>query len=116
MPELLKLETSTETSYVNFVSKEGCDAIKINKRGWPDRLTVLNNGYSFYIEFKRCVKTSGLRQGEKYQNYIHKTLRARGFHVYLIDDIKEAKKIFKYELFFRKQISELMYTPKELVL
>ena len=112
MAELLKLESSTENSYVKWVDDQGCDAIKINKRGWPDRLTVLNNGYSFYIEFKRCVKTSGLRQGEKYQNYIHKTLRARGFHVYLIDDIKEAKKVFKYEL----KIAKFISIHKELIL
>ena len=98
MANTLKLESSTENAFVKWVTGEGYNAIKLNKVGWPDRLVVLENGYCFYIEFKRCVKTSGLRQGEKYQNYIHKKLRLRGFHVYLLDSIKEAKKVLNYEL------------------
>lgn len=112
MAEILKLESSTEGHFVKWVSKQGHEAIKINKRGWPDRVIVLSNGYSFYIEFKRCVKTSGLRQGEKYQCYIHKLLRAKGAHVYLVDDVKEAKKIFEYEL----KIANLIGKFKELEL
>ena len=114
MADILKLESSTENSFVKWVTNQKYEAIKINKRGWPDRLVVLNSGYSFYIEFKRCEKTFGLRQGEKYQNYIHKVLRARGFHVYLIDDIKEAKKIFNYELDWSNNIMKMFKPFKEM--
>lgn len=113
MDNTTPLESKTENKYVSFVDKLGYDALKINKVGWPDRLTVLNNGYSFYIEFKRNTKTFGKRQGEKYQNYIHKKLRAKGTHVYLVDTFLEAKEIFEYELIISTQISKLMYMPKE---
>jgi len=97
---IIKLETSTETKYANWVTKLGFDCLKVHKRSWPDRLTILNNGYSFYIEFKREGKLNkfGKRQGEKFQKYTHNELRKRGIHVYLVDDIYQAKDIFNYEL------------------
>lgn len=100
VPEILKLETTDEGSYVKWVTAQGFDCLKVNKRSWPDRLTILNNGYSFYIEFKREGKADkfGRRKGEKFQIYTHKNLRKRGIHVYLVDDAAQAKEIFKYEL------------------
>ena len=99
MAELLRLETSTEKAYVKYVESYDCTALKINKRSWPDRFTVLRYGYGFYIEFKRDNKRFGKRQGEKYQQHTHNELRKRGIHVYLVDDLQQAKEIFHYELF-----------------
>jgi len=93
-----KLESSIENAYVRYVESLNFNAIKIQKRSWPDRLTVLLNGYGFYIEFKRDKDKFGKREGEKYQAYAHNQLRNRGFHVYLVDDLKQAKEIFEYEL------------------
>lgn len=94
------LETVVEGKYVSWVDEQGYDAIKINKLGWPDRLTILDFGYSFYIEFKRKGKRKhfGKRQGETYQSYIHKKLREKGTHVYLVETLEEAKKVFTYEV------------------
>ena len=114
--ELLKLETSDETTYVNWVTKQGFDCLKVHKRSWPDRLTVLNWGYSFYIEFKREGKADkfGKRKGEKFQKYTHGELRKRGIHVYLVDDIYQAKAIFKHELAWSNNIMTMFKPFKEL--
>ena len=116
MADLLKLETSDETTYVNWVTKQGYDALKVHKRSWPDRLTVLNWGYSFYIEFKREGKVDkfGKRKGEKFQKYTHSELRKRGIHVYLVDDIYQAKAIFKHELAWSNNIMTMFKPFKEL--
>ena len=116
VPELLKLETTDEGNYVKWVTKQGFDAIKVNKRSWPDRLTVLNYGYSFYIEFKREGKADkfGRRKGEKFQKYRHSELRKRGIHVYLVDDIHQAKEIFHYELTLSNNIMKKNNPFKEL--
>ena len=97
---LLKLETSTERSFVTYVEGHDCSSIKINKRSWPDRFTILTNGYGFYIEFKREGKVDkfGKRQGEKYQKHTHRKLKKKGHHVYLVDTLEQAKEIFHYEL------------------
>jgi len=115
MASLLKLETSTESSYVKWVSKQGYEAIKVNKRGWPDRLTVLDYGYSFYIEFKREGKVDkfGKRKGEKMQKFRHDELRKRGIHVYLVDDIFAAKEILNYELAWSKKLSTIFKSFRE---
>ena len=115
MAEILKLETSTEMTFVKWVTKQGFDAIKVNKRSWPDRLIVLNWGYSFYIEFKRDGKADkfGKRKGEKFQQYTHNELRKRGIHVYLVDDIYQAKDIFKYELSWSNNIMTMFKPFKE---
>lgn len=115
MPEILKLETSAESSYVKWVDKQGYIAIKINKRGWPDRITILDYGYSFYIEFKRENKKDkfGKRVGEKLQKYRHNELRKKGVHVYLVDNIYDAKDIFKYELEFSKKLKLVCNSFKE---
>ena len=116
--DLLKLESSDEMTFVKWVDKQDCDAIKVNKRSWPDRLIVLNWGYSFYIEFKREGKAEkfGKRKGEKFQKHTHNKLRKRGIHVYLVDDIYQAKEIFKYELAWRNNIMTMFKPFKELKL
>jgi len=109
----LKLESVTENAYVDYVEEQGFNAIKINKRSWPDRYTALLNGYGFYIEFKRNNKRFGKRVGEKFQAYTHDKLRKRGFHVYLVDSLEQAKTIFEYELAWCKGITEQFTNFKE---
>lgn len=88
-----KLETVAERRFADFVRKQGYTCIKIQRRGWPDRLIQLDNGYSFYIEFKR--------QGEKptkLQEFTHNTIRQQGTHVYVADTFEFAELVFTYEL------------------
>ena len=114
--DLIKLESSTEIVFVKWVSMQNCDAIKVNKRSWPDRLVVLNWGYSFYIEFKREGKADkfGKRKGEKFQKHTHNELRKRGVHVYLVDDIHQAKEVFRYELARSNSIMTMLKPFREL--
>ena len=116
MDSILKLESSTEMTFIKWVNKQGYDAIKVVKRGWPDRLIVLNFGYAFYIEFKREGKADrfGKRKGEKFQKHTHKDLRKRGTHVYLVDNIYQAKEIFSYELTLSDDVSKGTPPFKEL--
>ncbi len=92
MKRILKLESSTERSFSEVVENSGYKDVKIRLKGWPDRLILLNNGYSFYIEFKREGK-----RPSKLQLYTHKQLRALGFHVYVCDNLVHAKCILMYE-------------------
>lgn len=98
MPKLLRLETDAERKFASWVKGQGYDALKLTTMGWPDRLVVLVYGYCFYIEFKRDVKKFGKREGEKYQNHIHRKLRHRGFNVHLADNLDHAKEIFQTEM------------------
>lgn len=114
MVEVFKLESKPERLFADWVNNKGFEAIKIEKRGWPDRLIVLNWGYSFYIEFKRFNDKFGKRKGEKLQQYVHKKLRKRGCHVYLVDNLEQAKEIFEYELAWSNNIMEMFKPFKEL--
>lgn len=90
---VLPKETAVELRYVNYVEKLGYDCIKICKRGWPDRLIMLTNGYSFFIEFKR--------EGEvpsRLQLHTHQQLRDKGHHVYVCSNFEHAKEITEYEI------------------
>ncbi len=98
MKQIIKLESSTESAYVEWVELFGYECLKIKKVGYPDRLTTLSNGYGFYIEFKR--------QGEKpdkIQLHIHIKLRKKGYHVYVCDSLQAAKSALIYEELKQKQ-------------
>lgn len=115
MVEILSLESTLEAKSVKYAEKQNCHGIKINKRGWPDRLFRLNWGYSFYVEFKKPgeAKNFGKRQGEKMQQHIHKQLRKSGTHVYVIDDFADFKKVFEYELAWSNNIMTMFKPFKE---
>lgn len=95
--KLQTLETSRERKFVEYVNKKGFDALKLTKRSYPDRLILLDCGYSFMIEFKRDASKFTRRKGEKLQKHTHDKLRERGIHVYLCDTVVQAKIIFSYE-------------------
>jgi len=86
-------ESSIERRFCDFVKDAGFVAIKIMRKGWPDRLIQLSNGYGFYIEFKRKGKGA-----EKLQLHTHDKLRKKGNHVYVCDTLQQAKELFEYEL------------------
>lgn len=91
--KIMKLESSIERSFVNYVTKLGYKTIKVKKFGWPDRTVILHNGYHFYIEFKR--------PGEELrpmQVHVNDILSRTGAHVYTCDSFKKAVNTFKYEL------------------
>ena len=93
MAEFKKLESATENPAVKYCELLGYNAIKINKRSWPDRLIMLDNGYGFYVEFKREGK--GPR---KFQRHTHTQLRNKGAHVYAqVDSLEWFKKIIAHE-------------------
>ena len=58
--------------------------------GVPDRIVLMPKGRAAFVEVKR--------KGEKprpLQEYRHRQLRALGFKVYVLDDIKNIKQILK---------------------
>lgn len=97
--EFTPLEVNAERNYTDYVKRHGYEAIKIDRRGYPDRLTLLDYGYCFLIEFKRDKKTFTKRKGEKLQAYTHDQLRSREIHVYLCDTVYQAITIFHYEVY-----------------
>lgn len=85
-----RLETAHEKSYVLWIDRYVFwQAIKIYKRGWPDRLVIGPGPVIFWIEFKRNVNTD-LR---KLQEHIKEYLEKLGFKVYVCRSAEAAKKI-----------------------
>lgn len=52
-------------------------------KGLPDRMVICQGGYVGFAE----IKTTG-KKPTKMQTYIHEKLRALGFTVFVIDDLK----------------------------
>lgn len=72
----------------------GCVVHKLTERNAPDRLFITPDHRLFFIEFKR--------KGEKprpEQAYEHEKLRARGFHVYVVDDREAGLKVIEKEIY-----------------
>lgn len=85
-----RLETSHEKSYMRWLDRfVYWKAIKINRRGWPDRLVIGPGPTTFFIEFKRDIDED-LR---KLQRYIGNLLIRMGFNVYVCRSAKEAKEV-----------------------
>jgi hypothetical protein len=82
------LETSHETGFVKWLDTYAqWEAIKIYRRGWPDRLVIGPGPVVFFIEFKRDVNED-LR---KLQKHVREFLITIGFNVYVCRSAKEAK-------------------------
>jgi len=64
-------------------------AIKIRRRGWPDRLIIGPGPTVFFIEFKRVGGKT-----KKLQDFIHIWLQKIGLPVYVCYTIETAKEIF----------------------
>lgn len=96
-----KKETVLENRFVRYVCKLGYDCIKMHRRGMPDRLISLTNGYHFYIEFKRKGE-----EPTKLQIYTHDCLRNSGHHVYVCDVFEDAKAILEYEIAWHEAMND----------
>ena len=85
-----RLETTHEKGYMRWVNTYVYwEAIKIYRRGWPDRLVIGPGPVMFFIEFKRSVKED-LR---KLQKHIRQFLISLGFNVYVCRSAEEAKEV-----------------------
>ncbi len=85
-----RLETSHEKGYMRWLDTYVYwEAIKIYRRGWPDRLVIGPGPTTFFIEFKRNANED-LR---KLQKHIRKLLTNLGFNVYVCRSTKEAKEV-----------------------
>ena len=88
-------ERSLENAFRKEVKALGCFYIKMPAMwlaGLPDRLFLLPNGTAFFIEWKR--PGGKLRP---IQVYMGNKLRKLGFKVYVINNTKAARKIFRDE-------------------
>ena len=86
-------EREIEKALVTAVKQKGGICPKFVSPGFagvPDRLVLMPKGRAAFVEVKKT--------GEKprpLQEYRHKQLKALGFKVYVLDDIKNIKQILK---------------------
>lgn len=83
-----RLEAAIEKSFCDWLKLEpdNWQAIKIHRRGWPDRLILGPHSIIFFIEFKR--------PGEyvrRIQRIVHELLKKLGFKIYVCKSVTEAK-------------------------
>lgn len=85
------LESQVEGPAVDYGRKTGWVMRKYTSpshRSVPDRLCLHDFGTIIFIEFKRLGEDATDKQKIE-----HKELRARGFIVYVIDNVEDAKRI-----------------------
>ena len=85
------LESKIESNVVKYARKLGFYARKFvstSNRSVPDDLFISKNGDIFFIEFKRLGKTPTVAQ-----EYEHELIRANGGKVYVIDNIRDGRRI-----------------------
>ena len=91
------LEKDIEAKVVKYAKARGCLVRKMGGFGfaaWPDRLFVLPDGKTFWIEFKRPL-IGKLSEG---QRALIDELRSMGHIVYVVDDVEKGKAIVEAEL------------------
>lgn len=87
------LESSIERRVVREAEKLGVYALKLaatGDTGWPDRLFLMPNGATLFIEFKR----PGYLPRPK-QRYIHALLVKLGHNVAVMDDFEESMSLIR---------------------
>ncbi len=83
-----RLETAHEKGYMRWLNTYAdWRAIKLYRRGWPDRLVLGPSRTIFFIEFKRDV-SEDLR---KLQKHFREFLNSLGYKVYVCRSTEEAK-------------------------
>jgi len=87
-----RLETSHEKAFMRWLdSYVFWEAIKLYRKGWPDRLVIGPKGVIFFIEFKRD-QDEDLR---KLQEFWRDFLTKLGFKYYVCRSGKEAEAIVR---------------------
>ena len=90
------LEKDIEAKVVKYAKLRGCLVRKMNGfgfAGWPDRLFLLPEGKTFWIEFKS--PTGVLSEGQK---SLIAQMRELGHIVYVVNDVEKGKAIVEAEL------------------
>ena len=90
------LEKDIEAKVVKYAKARGCLVRKMNGfgfSGWPDRLFILPDAKSFWIEFKS--PTGKLSEG---QVTLIDELRQMGHVVYVVNDPEKGKAVVEAEL------------------
>ncbi len=72
----------------------GCLVYKCHERNAPDRLLVTPDLRVFFIEFKQRGKAPRPEQLHE-----HERLRARGLHVYVVDNREQGLEVITGEIF-----------------
>lgn len=78
-------------------------------KGLPDRMVICKGGYVGFAE----IKTTG-KKPTKIQTYIHEKLRALGFTVFVIDDLKSRDNAITFFLNRVKEITNVSQRPLSL--
>lgn len=84
-------EKKIEDDYCSYAKNNKCAALKLiylNKRGFPDRTTLVPGGVIFFIEFK----SKGKKQTPT-QTLAQKLIESFGFKYYICDEIGQAEAI-----------------------
>ena len=90
------LEKDIEAKVVKYAKAQECLSRKMNGfgfNGWPDRLFILPNGKTFWIEFKRPGNVLSPGQEE-----LISQLRQLKHVVYVCNDAEKGKAIIDAEL------------------
>ena len=91
------LEKDIEAKVVRYAKERGCLVRKMGGFGfaaWPDRLFVLPEGKTFWIEFKR----PGIGKLSPGQDDMIRLLKIMGHIAYVVDDVERGKAIVEAEL------------------
>lgn len=85
-----RLETSHEKGYMRWIDTYAhWVAIKIYRKGWPDRLVLGPNKIAFFIEFKRDEKEDLRILQDHYRVFLIEL----GHYVYVCRSAEEAKEV-----------------------
>lgn len=87
-----QLEKDIESEIVDFAEVRGWWSTKYvapARRGVPDRIFI-RRGRVVFIEVKKLDETARLQQ-----EAVHRTMRAHGAEVHVIDNIEDARRILR---------------------
>jgi hypothetical protein len=82
-------ESKTERDAVKYCVEEGGVTVKLQIKGWPDRIFVTVSGVHIWCEFKSTVgKLAAL------QEYVAEQLELRGIKVHTIKSMRQFKELY----------------------
>lgn len=77
-------EKTLEKKFKDYIESLGGLCLKFEPEqntGWPDRITLLKNGFCFFAEFKTTGKNLSPLQQHRFDE-----LKEKGYDVFFIDD------------------------------